>query len=82
MMGNMNDTSAQLVQPPPHDVPASPSAYANWSLAGVGIYLAFLALAATGGILWLELRALRRSADDLLAKISDLRASLRPEARR
>lgn len=81
-MVNMNDTSTQLVQPPPHDLPASPAAYAGWTLAGVAVYGGFLVASVLAAALWHELRCLRRSTDALFARLGELRTSLRPEARR
>lgn len=78
----MNDTSTQMVQPPPHDLPAPPAAYAGWTATGLLLYVSFIGIAALGAALWHEVRGLRRSADALLAKIAETRASLRPEARR
>lgn len=78
----MYDTSTQMVQPPPHDVPAPPAAYNAWAITGVFVYVGFFGLVAVSLALWHELRCLRRSADALLARIGEVRASLRPEARR
>ena len=77
----MNDTPSQLVQPPPHDLPAPPTAYASWAVTGVFLYVGFFGLVACGLALWHELRCLRRSADALLTRIGEARASLRPEGR-
>ena len=78
----MNDPASQMVQPPPHDLPATPATYGGWTLAGILIYLGFLSVSVLGAALWHELRCLRRSADALLTRISEVRASLRPEANR
>lgn len=80
-MVHMNDTSSQMVQPPPHELPAPAPAYNSWAVAGVFVYVGFFALVAGGLALWHELRCLRRSAEALLTRISEVRASLRPEAR-
>jgi len=77
----MNDTSTQMVQPPPHDLPASPATYNGWAIAGVLLYVGAFAAIAAGLALWHEVRCLRRSAEALLVKIGEVRASLRPEAR-
>lgn len=81
MIENMNDTSTQLVQPPPHDLPAPTTTYNGWAMTGVFVYVGFFALVAGALALWHELRCLRRSADALLTRIGEVRASLRPEAR-
>jgi len=78
MIENMNDTPTQLVQPPPHDLPAPAAAYNSWAIAGVVVYVGAFAAIACGLALWHELRCLRRSAEALLAKIGEVRSSLRP----
>lgn len=70
-----------MVQPPPHDLPATPTAYNGWAITGVLLYLGAFAAIAGGLALWHEVRCLRRSAEALLVKIGEVRASLRPEAR-
>lgn len=80
-MRNMNDTSAQMVQPPPHDLPAPPTAYSSWAITGIFLYVGAFAALAAGLALWHELRCLRRAAEALAARIGDVRASLRPEGR-
>lgn len=82
MIENMNDTPTQLVQPPPHDLPAPTTSYNGWALTGVLLYVGAFAAIAGGLALWHEVRCLRRSAEALLVKIGEVRASLRPEARR
>lgn len=78
----MNDTPTQLVQPPPHDLPAPTTTYNGWALTGVLLYVGVFAAIAAGLALWHEVRCLRRSAEALAAKIGEVRASLRPEANR
>lgn len=71
----MND-NGQLVQPPPHDVPAPPGTYNSWAITGIIAYLGIFALIAGGLALWHELRCLRRSAEALLERLGELRRSL------
>ena len=75
----MNDTPAQLVQPPPHDLPAPPHAYNSWAMTGIFLYVGFFAVTAGGLALWHEVRALRRASEALLARIGEVRAAHRPE---
>ena len=78
----MNDTPSQLVQPPPHDLPAPTGAYNSWAITGVFLYVGAFAALAGGLALWHELRCLRRAAEALAARIAEARSSLRPEARK
>ena len=71
----MND-NGQLVQPPPHDVPAPPGAYNSCAITGILAYLFVFAGIAGGLALWHEVRCLRRSADALLERLGELRRSL------
>ena len=68
--------NGQLVQPPPHDVPAPPGAYNSWAMTGVFLYVGLFAALAGGLALWHEVRCLRRSADALLERLGELRRSL------
>lgn len=59
----MNDTPSQLVQPPPHDLPAPTGAYNSWAVTGVFLYVgAFAALAEAVG-----------AVDDFKAERDDVR---------
>jgi hypothetical protein len=70
----MNDTTTQLVQPPPHDVPVH--AYNAWAVTGAFLYIGFFAVAAGGLALWHEVRCLRRASESLLARIVEVRSAL------
>jgi hypothetical protein len=82
MMLNMNDTPTQLVQPPPHDLPATPGVYAGWTLAGIAVYAGFFVIVGLVAAAWHELRWLRRDAATLTARLEELRATLRSETHR
>jgi len=72
----MNDTPSQLVQPPPHDLPAPTGAYNSWAITGVILYVGAFAALAGGLALWHEVRCLRRSAEALLVRLGELRRSM------
>lgn len=78
----MNDTYAQLVQPPPHDVPAPSHSYNSWAMTGIFVYIGFFAIAVGALALWHEVRALRRSSEALLVRIGEVRSSLRQDVGR
>ena len=81
MMENMDNTNSQMVQPPPHELPAAPAAYAGWTFAGIAVYGVFFVACAVVFGLWSELRKLRASTELLLVRISEARDAVR-EARR
>jgi hypothetical protein len=80
-MRNMNNTNSQMVQPPPHELPAAEAAYAGWTFAGIAVYGVFFVACAAVFVLWSELRKLRASTELLVARISEARDAVR-ESRR